>query len=178
APLAQAYQASSLLWMYECLRDIGSGDTVATFGDDTGAKVCALIHLVSAIAMGTEHADIVMKIGAAFWGLNGLRNVIDPSGALAAWNMKKKFPAAAQDRLLGNVKEFGTFLVSYCLFLGTQLFLEGTSPAKAWGYAIAPYFLLNLKYFFDGTYKKYGVGLEKMTPWLIFQVLTVATLLF
>jgi hypothetical protein len=139
-------------------------------------KFCLIIHLVSAIAMSTDFAEPVMKFLAVLWCANGLWCMIDPAGALAAWGAKKQ-PESVRERLNVDCREFGTFLVSFCTFSGSQLFL-GVNPTKAMGYAIIPWLFTSVRDYLDGTYKKYNIGLEKMFPWVIYHAVVIATLVF
>ena len=177
ASLAEATQASSILWAYETMRDVADGSTVEVFGSNEGSKFAALIHLVSVFAMSsTDYSEIAMKAIYIFWGLNGLIWMFNPESAIQAWGIKKKLPDNARSRVITNTREFGTFLISTCIYAGSQLFFDA-SATQAVGYATIPWMLSNVKNMLNGTYSKLNIGIDKIIPWLIYQVVVIGTLL-
>ena len=179
ASLAEATQASSILWAYETMRDVANGSTLELFGSNESTKVAALIHLASVFAMSSaNYSEIAMKAIYIFWGLNGLQWMLNPEGAMQNWGSKKnKLPDNTRSRMITNTREFGTFLISTSVYAGSQLFFDA-STTQAVGYATIPWMLSTVKNILYGTYSKVNIGLDKIIPWLIYQAVVIATLLF
>lgn len=172
--IRRAVQASNVIWIYEMLRNIFSGDaTQAGYSSMSGLKFCVALFAFTTFAMTQDYADTVIKAMCVFWGLSGLQCIAAPSSASASWKFNK-------DKLTPFLKvawqEFGIFLVSTSVFSGSIVFADA-SNTQALGYATIPWVLWLLYGFLNGTYKEFGMNEGVMWFWLLYHAAIAASTL-
>lgn len=154
-----AYLMNIHVWIYENFRVIlGGAMEDAGAANSNGVKLANLINVLGLclIMAKEEYTGAILKVLSVFWGLNGVRMIVDPQGAADQWG----FPNL-DDLGKAWMQTFGHGLLAQNLVLASMLFLD-YGGIKAVGAGTLSWLAAGLWGELGGRHRRLGVPREPM----------------